>query len=156
MARDKALETKTSKCNYQHLALEIKAGKHFVVKFSTAAYELEKSGILILLPSTDISTNYTVLEQHGIEHTNLMIDSCYKKENKNRQVICPKCETPDDNEGIACDSCDNWYHYICSYIKEDDLKLYEGSDFHCQQCNDDLLYIEQSNNQVEISDCLYE
>ncbi|VDI63606.1 Hypothetical predicted protein [Mytilus galloprovincialis] len=265
--RDKALETKTAKCNYQNLTFEMKAGKNFVVKFSTAAYELAKSRILTLLQSRDISTNYTVLEQHGVELSNLKIDSCYKvynrknnnqpgnllkftinlfhttnkmtvngnrvdifineifdslcseiqskfkelnicnntiqsqltnlkdcsstvilqdgknnpqsmslqpttvksnlesrgkttsipsildatdicstqTEDKNSQVICPKCENPVENEGIACDSCDNWYHYVCSNIKEDDLKHYEGSDFHCQQCNDDLLYSEQTN-----------
>ncbi|CAG2196132.1 unnamed protein product [Mytilus edulis] len=265
--RDKALETKTAKCNYQHLTFEMKAGKNFVVEFSTAAYELAKSRILTLLQSRDISTNYTVLEQHGVELSNLKIDSCYKvynrknnnqpgnllkftinlfhttnkmtvngnrvdifineifdslcseiqskfkelnicnntiqsqltnlkdcsstvilqdgknnpqsmslqpttvksnlesrgkttsipsildatdicstqTEDKNSQVICPKCENPVENEGIACDSCDNWYHYVCSNIKEDDLKHYEGSDFHCQQCNDDLLYSEQTN-----------
>ncbi|CAG2256494.1 unnamed protein product [Mytilus edulis] len=245
----------------------MKAGKNFVVEFSTAAYELAKSRILTLLQSRDISTNYTVLEQHGVELSNLKIDSCYKvynrknnnqpgnllkftinlfhttnkmtvngnrvdifineifdslcseiqskfkelnicnntiqsqltnlkdcsstvilqdgknnpqsmslqpttvksnmesrgkttsipsildatdicstqTEDKNSQVICPKCEIPVENEGIACDSCDNWYHYVCSNIKEDDLKHYEGSDFHCQQCNDDLLYSEQTN-----------
>ncbi|CAC5425418.1 unnamed protein product [Mytilus coruscus] len=180
----------------------MKAGKNFVVEFSTAAYELAKSRILTLLQSTDISTNYTVLEQHGVELSNLKIDSCYKvynrknnnqpgnmlkftinlfhttnkmtvngnrvdtssmrslivfaqklkTEDKNNQVICPKCETQVENEGIACDSCDNWYHYMCLNIKEDDLKLYEGSDFHCQQCNDDLLYTEQTNIQIERND----
>ncbi|CAC5397670.1 unnamed protein product [Mytilus coruscus] len=264
--RDKALESKNAKFNYQHLTFEMKAGKNFVVEFSTAAYELAKSRILTLLQSTNISTNYTVLEQHGVEQSNLKIDSCYKvynrknnnqpenmlkftinlfhttnkmtvngnrvdifineifdslcseikipthkfkgllfnshtsgwekqsafsviattrvksnvesrgkttsipaimditdtsstqhqTENKNNQVICPKCETLVENEGIACDICDNWYHYMCSNIKEGDLKLYEGSDFHCQQCNTDQQNEEENEDYTVPKQIFYE
>ncbi|CAG2235289.1 CPS40 [Mytilus edulis] len=55
--------------------------------------------------------------------------------------ICPNCEQTVQTEGIACDSCNNWFHYKCVGLTEDHINSYQQLEYHCDQCNDDLLYV---------------
>ncbi|CAG2254970.1 unnamed protein product [Mytilus edulis] len=227
--RPKALETKTLKCKQEHLHYEMKAGKKFVIEFSTGAYELIKAKILQLIKSPEFNLSFVVVEQHGVELSNLNIDSCYKIFNRkannqpgnllkftmnlyhttnkmtvnggrvdifindifdkicaeiqnhytelnicNKTIhsqlstlkttedqlstvdlntsglqlaekedgeICPNCEQAVQTEGIACDSCNNWFHYKCVGLTEDHINSFQQLEYHCDQCNDDLLYV---------------
>ncbi|KAK9498256.1 hypothetical protein O3M35_004112 [Rhynocoris fuscipes] len=46
------------------------------------------------------------------------------------EYICPACHRPDDGSAmIACDSCDQWFHWICVGIQEP-----PESDWYCRKC----------------------
>ena len=213
----------------------MKAGKNFVIEFSTGAYELIKEKILQLIKSPEFNLSFVVVEQHGVELSNLNIDSCYKifnrkannqpgnllkftmnlyhttnkmtvnggrvdifindifdkicaeiqnhytelkicnktihsqlsiikdslsniiqKDLKRNQMealkttedqlstvdlntsglqlaesedgeICPNCEQTVQTEGIACDSCNNWFHYKCVGLTEDHINSFSST-----------------------------
>ena len=47
--RMKALEKKHQACTREHVTFEMKAGKNFVIEFSTATYELAKQNLFSIL-----------------------------------------------------------------------------------------------------------
>ena len=49
--RTKALEKKHQACTREHVTFEMKAGKNFVIEFSTATYELAKQNLFSILVS---------------------------------------------------------------------------------------------------------
>lgn len=76
--RQKALDKKLENCLVQHVKYEMKAGKNFVIVFSTAAYELAKTVLADIFNSEEFSDNYAIQTQKGIDRSNSTIDLCYK------------------------------------------------------------------------------
>lgn len=48
------------------------------------------------------------------------VDDADEEEDDGKVWICPLCKKPDDGSPmIGCDSCDEWYHYVCVGIKSE-------------------------------------
>ncbi|XP_071137112.1 putative uncharacterized protein DDB_G0267716 [Mytilus edulis] len=80
--KQKALDKKHDNCHREHIKYEMKAGKNFVIIYSTAAYELAKTSIMDILNSKEFSDPYTIQTQTGIDNSNSIIDHCYKVFNR--------------------------------------------------------------------------
>jgi len=74
--RTKALEKKHQACRREHVTFEMKAGKNFVIEFSTAAYELAKQNLFSILQSEEFKQDYVVVNQSGKDQSNIEVDTC--------------------------------------------------------------------------------
>ncbi|CAF1117572.1 unnamed protein product, partial [Didymodactylos carnosus] len=59
--------------------------------------------------------------------------------------ICPGCDRPDNGQEamIACDLCDDWYHWDCVGITEEPL---ENVNWYCPKCHSAGGAIKRANN----------
>ncbi|CAG2226098.1 unnamed protein product [Mytilus edulis] len=90
------------------------------------------------------STGNTLNRPKALETKTLKLDlntSGLQLAEKEDGEICPNCEQAVQTEGIACDSCNNWFHYKCVGLTEDHINSIQQLEYHCDQCNDDLLYV---------------
>ncbi|CAC5424940.1 unnamed protein product [Mytilus coruscus] len=77
--------------------------------------------------------------------TNPPISYVPQRPEKEDDELCPNCEKAVQTEGIACDNCNNWYHYECVGLTEDNINSFQKLEFPCDQRNDDLLYLGATN-----------
>ena len=51
-------------------------------------------------------------------------------------VVCPLCAIDVDDSGLMCDRCNQWFHYRCLYITEDEFNNLGGSEesWFCDHC----------------------
>ena len=56
----------------------MKPGKHFVIEFSTSAYELAKMEISKIIETTEFNDTYNIREQHGLDLSDITVDTCMK------------------------------------------------------------------------------
>ena len=50
---------------------------------------------------------------------------------------CPSCDNPDDQDMIACDGCEHWYHYNCEKLNQTVVKYFKekkGTKYYCTNC----------------------
>ena len=76
--KHKALDKKLENCHRQHVSHEMKAGKNFVIIFSTAAYELAKTTLAEILNSEEFNEAFAIKTQKGIDLSESTVDLCYK------------------------------------------------------------------------------
>lgn len=54
---------------------------------------------------------------------------------------CPACNEEANMNTIACESCDEWYHYTCVGLSKSEInKLDPSLPFICRPCNENELY----------------
>ena len=59
--------------------------------------------------------------------------------------MCPFCRVYVNKDGIACDQCDFWYHFICIGIADTSVKEnMEKADYICHFCSEDNLYTDKA------------
>ena len=46
--------------------------------------------------------------------------------------VCPKCKKIVDSEGVVCEACQAYWHYICANLNENEIKKLDGQDFFCE------------------------
>lgn len=69
--------------------------------------------------------------------------------------ICPMCERETTVECIACDSCDQWFHFQCVNLSPTTIdNTYKEIGFHCLQCNDNLLYEAQLESNLSLQETI--
>ena len=67
-----------------------------------------------------------------------------------RKEICPMCENSFEY-GKCCDLCQQWYHFECETLSEDDIERFQDTilqyncisctyDTQCESINDSILY----------------
>ena len=58
-----------------------------------------------------------------------------------RLYFCPVCDQAAELETIACEQCDEWYHYSCAGITGKDIdKIGDDIPYICDCCADNALY----------------
>ncbi|MES9906203.1 MAG: hypothetical protein ABW168_26425, partial [Sedimenticola sp.] len=63
------------------------------------------------------------------------------EENSAPEFICPVCDLEAGSETIACEECNDWFHFQCAGLSNEDVKKIRGnSPFICKCCNDNVLY----------------
>ena len=80
--RGKALDKKLQKCGVEHIIFEMKPGKNFVIRLSTAAYELAKSEIKNILRFPDLIGQYGIQTQIGLDCSDANTDTCLRMYNR--------------------------------------------------------------------------
>jgi len=59
--------------------------------------------------------------------------------------MCPFCRAYVNKDGIACDQCDFWYHFLCIGIADTSVKEnMEKADYICHFCSEDNLYTDKA------------
>ena len=73
------------------------------------------------------------------EVTQQQLETLSPKQDK-IQETCPFCLVHVE-DGIACDSCNFWFHYHCVGLKEDLVRAKLSADeYFCPSCSEDMLY----------------
>ena len=49
---------------------------------------------------------------------------------------CPTCNIPVDDEGVECEVCEQWYHYKCEVLSDDETQMLENTNkqYTCKAC----------------------
>ena len=63
--------------------------------------------------------------------------------------ICPICTKSAQTQSIACDICDEWYHFRCLGIPISREDFYESHAFVCTVCNEEATYVKQTDTSVK-------
>ena len=66
------------------------------------------------------------------------------------EFTCPVCELDAGSETIACEECNERFHFQCAGLSNEDVKKIRGnSSFICKCCNDNVLYgVQRQTNQA--------
>ena len=57
------------------------------------------------------------------------------------ECTCPVCELEADSETIACEECNEWFHFQCAGLPNEDVKNIRGnSPLISKCCNDNVQY----------------
>ncbi|CAC5401870.1 unnamed protein product [Mytilus coruscus] len=78
--KGKALQKKGENCNRQHIIAELKPGKNLVISLSTAAYELAKQIIPLIL--TSHMETFSTEERNAVDNKGVSVDKMYQVFNK--------------------------------------------------------------------------
>ncbi|CAC5412279.1 unnamed protein product [Mytilus coruscus] len=78
--KGKALQKKGENCNRQHLIAELKPGKNLVTSLCTAAYELAKQIIPLIL--TSHMETFSTEERNAVDNKGVSVDKMYQVFNK--------------------------------------------------------------------------
>ncbi|CAC5387688.1 unnamed protein product [Mytilus coruscus] len=78
--KGKALQKKGENCNRQHLIAELKPGKNLVISLSTAACELAKHIIPLIL--TSHMETFSTEERNAVDNKGVSVDKMYQVFNK--------------------------------------------------------------------------
>ena len=77
--KPKAIQKKNEACSKSHIEATMKAGNNLVIEFSTAAYELAKQSLSVILNK---SAQYYGLARNSEESSGANVDTCIKVYNR--------------------------------------------------------------------------
>ena len=66
---------------------------------------------------------------------------CPDNESVDRLYFCPLCDTLADAGTIACEQCDEWFHFKCVGLQDKEIeKIGDSIPYVCDACSDNVLY----------------
>jgi len=96
----------------------------------------------VLVPSHRPTTERESSKSSEANNKSETIDKKYYK--------CPSCGQEANLKTIACDECDEWFHYSCVNLSEDDIKkLPTEFPYICDNCNENHLYSPITSTQMQ-------
>ena len=80
----------------------------------------------------------------------MTVTAVTQSDDEGRKEICPMCKNSVEY-GICCDLCQQWYHFECETLSEDDIERFQDTDLQyncisctydtqCESINDSVLY----------------
>ena len=109
---------------------------------------------------TDISCGTQVQKEHNLDNSlsnksnKGAIADCQNNESVDRLYFCPMCDTPADGGTIACEQCEEWFHFSCVGLQDKEIeRIGDCIPYVCEACSDNVLYGSAHNSpSVSVSD----